>query len=144
MARRSIPNDMAAVIHDRAEVFGVPESIVRSVVWVESSARWHATRFEKHYRWFVGKPTGAERRGQATSFGCMQVMGAVAREHGFTGDFEELNGPAGIHYGCKHLAGYYRRFKTWDAACRAYNTGRGKRTRAGDRYLAKIKKMFGR
>jgi len=73
-----------------------------------------------------------------------QVMGAVAREHGFKGRFEDLNGEAGIHYGCKHLAGYYRRFKTWDAACRAYNTGRGKRTLAGDRYLAKIKKMFGR
>jgi soluble lytic murein transglycosylase-like protein len=144
MTRRSMPDDMAAVIRDRAALFGVPESIMRAVVWVESSARWRATRYEKHYRWFVGKPTGAERRGQATSWGAAQVMGAVAREHGFTGEFEELNGPAGIHYGCKHLASYHRRFKTWDAACRAYNTGRGRRTPAGDRYLKKIKKAFRR
>lgn len=144
MMRRSMPDDMAAVIHDRAALFGVPESIARSVVWVESSARWRATRYEKHYRWFVGKPTGEERNGQRTSWGPMQVMGAVAREHGFKGDFWELCGEAGIYYGCKHLAVYHRRFKTWDAACRAYNTGRGKRSRAGDRYLAKIKKMYGK
>jgi soluble lytic murein transglycosylase-like protein len=46
-----------------------------------------------------------ERRWRATSFGLMQVMGQVARERGFTGEWlTELTNPeVGIEYGCREL-----------------------------------------
>lgn len=47
-----------------------------------------------------------ERTLRATSFGLMQVMGQVARERAFSGEYlTELCDPAvGIEYGCRELA----------------------------------------
>ena len=47
-----------------------------------------------------------ERMHRATSYGLMQIMGQVARERGFSGEYlTELCDPAvGIEYGCKELA----------------------------------------
>lgn len=51
-----------------------------------------------------------EWKGQRTSWGPMQIMGAVAREYGFKGKFEELNTNKGIFYGVKHFQNLSRRF----------------------------------
>lgn len=48
--------------------------------------------------------------GQKTSWGPMQVMGAVAREYGFKGEFRELCGISGIVYGVRHFGVLYKRF----------------------------------
>ncbi|WP_367026633.1 lytic transglycosylase domain-containing protein [Methylococcus sp. ANG] len=118
----------------------IPAAWVLAIIEVESSGRWDATRREPGYRWFWGKITNnQERIGQSTSYGPMQVMGAVARELGFKGQFETLCGPLGVVYGCLHLAGLIRRFGLTDGAIRAYNTGNSKPSKAGDRYLAKVK-----
>lgn len=67
-----------------------------------------------------------ERMLRATSFGLMQVMGQVARERGFTGEYlTELCDPAaGIEIGCMELA---RRMKNANGdvtkALLAYNGG---------------------
>jgi soluble lytic murein transglycosylase-like protein len=128
-----------------AQAHGLPIEWVLAIIEVESSNRWDATRFEPGYRWFWGKITcDQERMGQATSWGPMQIMGAVARELGFEGKFEELLSSLGIDYGCRHLANFVRRFGLTDGAIRAYNTGRARPTRAGDRYLAKVKAAMGR
>jgi hypothetical protein len=46
---------------------------------------------------------------QQASWGLMQVMGAVAREHGFLGPYlTELTDPeTGLEFGCAHLASQY-------------------------------------
>jgi hypothetical protein len=49
--------------------------------------------------------------GQRSSWGPMQVMGAVARELGFRGFFPELCGEPGIEIGCKLLVRLRARFK---------------------------------
>lgn len=67
-----------------------------------------------------------ERRLRATSFGLMQIMGQVARERGFTGEYlTELCDPLnGIEYGCRELA---RRMKNANGDVRkallGYNGG---------------------
>lgn len=123
-----------------ADLNDLPVDVVQAVIQVESSGRWNATRYERNYRWFWGEITNnQERIGQATSWGPMQVMGAVARELGFKGEFKDLCGPLGIAYGCMHLKNYLDRFGSLDSAIRAYNTGRPGPSKAGDRYLAKVK-----
>lgn len=46
---------------------------------------------------------------QQASWGLMQIMGAVAREHGFIGRYlTELTDPVvNLRYGCAHLAGLF-------------------------------------
>jgi hypothetical protein len=64
---------------------------------------------------------------QRTSFGPMQVMGAVAREQGFTGDLSTLSHELGIECGVKHLKNLYRRFynvEGMEGVIEAYNRGR--------------------
>jgi len=72
----------------------------------------------------------AEWWGQQASWGPMQVMGAVAREHGFRAHFPRLCQPAvGVHYGALHLASLKRRFSKLgtDAVIAAYNAGSPRR-----------------
>ena len=54
-----------------------------------------------------GVAPDAEWWGQQTSWGLTQVMGAVARERGFAGDFltELLDVETNLAYGARHLAG---------------------------------------
>lgn len=51
------------------------------------------------------KLSPSEKLARATSFGLMQVMGQVAREFGFSGDYlTELTDPlVGLEYGCRKL-----------------------------------------
>lgn len=65
---------------------------------------------------------------QQASWGLMQVMGAVAREHGFEGPYlTQLCDPIhGLDYGCRHLARLHNRFINkygWDGVIAAYNAG---------------------
>jgi hypothetical protein len=131
---------------------------------VPESQRWFATRFEPHYKYLwdcendrpypAGKigpwphqvPTnfstlpglilsaGTEFIQQKTSWGPMQVMGAVARELGFTGLFPELCGPLGVYYGCLHLKRLANRFLPvhgWEGVAAAFNAGTPRRTSDG-------------
>jgi len=51
-----------------------------------------------------GYTAGTERILQRTSWGLMQIMGAVARERGFRGWLTELCDPAvNLEWGCRHL-----------------------------------------
>jgi len=97
---------------------GLDPALVCSIC-AHESAGWNmwATRYEpafyaryiepmKDVRTFGPTISQAtERRDRATSFGLMQVMGQVAREYGFTGEFlsELLDQHKGILYGCLKL-----------------------------------------
>jgi soluble lytic murein transglycosylase-like protein len=127
--------------------------LLRAIVWVESAGNPYAMRYEPHYRWLynvregepvVVRPEDApgpagfggpgvvskytEYVGQKTSWGLMQVMGAVAREYGFRGFFPALCEPYwGINMGCKHLHKLKSRWRLKDnqlvELATAYNTG---------------------
>lgn len=142
-----------------APKYELPLQLVRAIARVESGGDHWAWNPEPAYRylWDVrrGKPfrtlTGAELAsekppadfhsqigdrdaewwGQQASWGTMQVMGAVAREHGFAGHFPGLCHPLdALHYGCKHLAHLSDRFIAahgWRGVVAAYNAGSPRR-----------------
>jgi soluble lytic murein transglycosylase-like protein len=128
-------DDLDALIQQVAEAHGLPWQGVKAIVYVESSFNPWAYRYEPHYQYLVGTNLRVtEQVGQQTSWGLMQVMGAVAREYGFTGWFPELCQPeVGLEYGCKHFKRYADRYGNWIEAIAAYNAGSPRK--AGDQYV---------
>lgn len=83
-----------------------------------------------------GSTTLTEWIGQQTSWGLMQVMGAVAREFGFKGHFPGLCDPFdGLHYGCRLLARLRDKYLAqsgWKGVVDAYNDGTPRLERPAD------------
>jgi hypothetical protein len=159
-----------ALIEQSAKDLALQPSLIGAVVQVESSGYTWASNPEPRYRYFwdvkKNKPfravTDAELASkfppadfpclyadrdqewwyQQASFGLMQVMGAVAREEGFTApSLLELCDPAaGLLVGGRHL----RRLVLWadghlETALGAYNAGKGNAAGpAGLAYATKV------
>ena len=92
-----------------ADLHGLDETLVCAVVEQESAWDTHAMRYEPAFRTRYVAPLGlspTEEIARSISWGLMQVMGQVAREHGFTGKFlSALGDPSiGITIGCEVLA----------------------------------------
>lgn len=134
---------------------GLPPDVVLGIITVESGWRTAAHRVEPPYRYLwdyannrpfraltaaesasetpppdftapAGVSKATEWQGQQASWGLMQVMGAVAREHGFKGDFftELCTEPTdAIEVGCQRLAACVRRWGAIQKAIAAYNAG---------------------
>lgn len=152
--------DLVAAI---AEPHGLDTDLVLAVVAQESSGRPGAWNPEPHYRWFwdisANSPfrvvtdsevasqrppddfdgDDAEWWGQQSSWGLLQVMGAVARERGFAAvDLPDLCVPwIGIRYGIAQLVHLRKRFGSGDDMLATYNGGPG--AKGGNRdYVAAI------
>ncbi|OCL26320.1 hypothetical protein U472_09940 [Orenia metallireducens] len=143
------------IIEKKAKKHGIPTKLIAAIIKIESNGNTYATRYEPNYRWLYKVEEFAnhsmasfdtEENGQKTSWGLMQVMGAVARERGFKGDFfTELCDPLlGIEYGCKHLKHYYNRYGNWEDAVASYNAGSPRKDDNGA-YVnqAYVDKVFG-
>lgn len=133
---------------------GLPHALVCALIQQESGGNLYAIRAEPSYPyvWDVhyNKPfrklsreeanlslppsdfrsaSGSrltEWQGQRSSWGPMQLMGAVARELGFTGYFPELCGEAGLDFSIRHLENLWKRFHPrygLDGVIAAYNAG---------------------
>lgn len=115
---------------------GLDPALVCAICHQESGWRPWAIRHEPGYRWLFrlagrlpshGTNEATERNQQMTSWGLMQVMGAVAREHGCEEPFlSALCDPvAGIEHGCRHLAHLTRLYgdQGTEAVISAYNAG---------------------
>jgi soluble lytic murein transglycosylase-like protein len=88
---------------------GLEPELVCAVIEQESSWNPYAIRYEPEFRErYVAAlrlpPT--EEIARSISWGLMQVMGQVAREHGFNGRFlaELCTAAVGVEIGCKILA----------------------------------------
>jgi len=84
-------------------------ALVCAIVEQESAWEAHAIRYEPAFRTRYVAPLGlspTEEIARSISWGLMQVMGQVAREHGFNGKFlSALCEPeAGLDIGCAVLA----------------------------------------
>lgn len=141
-------------IHDVAHRWGLEAKLIKAMVKVESSNDPWAWNPEPKYRylWNVkeGKPfrrlsadeiiketppkdfptlhgdRDQEFWAQSASWGLMQIMGAVAREHGFAGRYlsQLCDIETGLEYGARHLVQCLK----WaqgdiPAALAAYNGG---------------------
>ena len=157
-----------------ARSHGLPVSIVLGIIDIESSGHTDAIRFECGYRWlmnvkshkpfrylapdevysirppddfeyYTGTTPDTEWIGQKTSWGPMQIMGAVARERGFNEPFfGSLCSLLGVHYGCLHLKWLQPHFQEedWPGIISAYNQGSPRRGSDGcfinQSYVSKV------
>ena len=100
---------MLALARDAAMRHGIDASLVCAVIEQESNWDTNAMRYEGAFRTRYVAPLGlppTEEIARSISWGLMQVMGQVAREHGFAGKF--LSGlcvpEGGVEVGCAVLA----------------------------------------
>ena len=101
-------NELIPLARQIAVSNGLNDALVCAIIEQESAWNPEATRYEPAFYQHYIVPLIAsqdlsqgEATGRATSWGLMQVMGQVAREHGMAGPFQELLTPAvGIHWGC--------------------------------------------
>lgn len=101
------------LIIKKAEKYQIEENLLRAIVLLESGGNPYAMRAEPSYPWLYKviqlskelKCTGPTmRQMQSTSWGLMQIMGAVAYELGFKGWGSELCNPEiNLEYGCRFL-----------------------------------------
>jgi soluble lytic murein transglycosylase-like protein len=108
------PPELLAQAHDAARAHSLWPELVCAVVEQESAWNAWALRYEPaFYARYVAPQIArgtlrdlSEARARAFSWGLMQVMGQVAREHGFSGaSLAALCEPAtGLRVGCRVLA----------------------------------------
>lgn len=157
-----ITNDMLKllpwnIITKEAGNLGIDRDLVGAMIMCESSGMRSAARFEPKFNYLYSPDAFAARLGitrvteevfQKTSWGYMQVMGAVARELGFENMLPELISPIlGIRFGCmklKKLLDKYGYIRPEDAVA-AYNAGSPRRHRDGgyvnQRYVTKVMRL---
>ena len=136
--------EIQKLIAVNAVKFCLPEWLICGIIATESGGDNWAVRFEAAFRahyvpdqcQVFGASHETERTTRACSWGLMQIMGQVAREYGFKGEFlPELCDPAtGMEYGCRHLVRFRdRHFDTlgWAGVAAAYNAGTPKKDAAG-------------
>jgi len=101
--------ELIALARQTAAKYGLDAALACAVVEQESAWNTFAIRYEPGFfdRYIVPLhiANATEERARSFSWGLMQVMGQVAREHGFEGSLAVLCDPAtGLDVGCKVLA----------------------------------------
>lgn len=120
---------LLSLVKQKAAKYGLDYSLVAAVVEQESGWNTWAIRYEPgFYEHYVKGMTlsETEKHARSTSWGLMQVMGQVAREHGFKGLFlSELCDPeVGLDCGCAHLFSWLQRVGgNTETALLRYNGG---------------------
>lgn len=121
---------------------GIDPIHIAACIVTETAGNRFAARFEPKWRYFFEDRKSiaddlmisveTETMLQATSFGYMQVMGAVARENGFMGHITQLIEPEiGIKYGCIKLKKCLNKYGDIYDAIAAYNAGGVRKTPGG-------------
>lgn len=129
-----VPSDLLPIFRRLSEegLFGGDLSMVCGWAFVESSFFPHAVRYEPaFYRRYVepqGITSDTEARCRAMSWGLFQIMGQVARERGFKGDY--LPALCDPKTNARIASEYLRDLKhrsdgTWEGALASYNGGLG-------------------
>jgi len=128
---RIAPEYLRKIIEIKAAEFEIDPDLVEAIIFVESSCNPKAKRYEPYFYKKYIQPmlhkniiTPDEAIGRATSWGLMQIMGQVAREKRFMGDFENLFEPAtNLTWSLKHLKRFMDKCTILDSAIASYNAG---------------------
>jgi hypothetical protein len=152
------------LLQSTAARHGLSPLLVGAIMNVESGGNEYAWNPEPKYRWFWDvrdnkpfrtlTPVEADSKipprdfralagdpdqewwAQQASWGLMQVMGAVARELGYTRKYlTQLTDPEdSLEYGCRkllQLKGRFHQGHGWEGVVAAYNAGTPRRTTTG-------------
>lgn len=111
--------------------------VLYAIMQHESGGNTWAMRYEAAYHYLVQPRDFASSLGisydtelvcQKSSWGLCQVMGGVAREHGYMGHLTELCRPdLGIKYAAAHLKKKFTKYGEETAAIAAYNQGNARK-----------------
>lgn len=149
--------EIQRLITENANRYCLPEWLLRGIIATESGGEPWAVRFEPLFRAHYvpdqcqtfGASHETERTTRACSWGVLQIMGQVAREYGYKGEFlSELCHPAtGMEYGCRHLARIRAKYLDslgWAGVAAAYNAGTPRKDAVGQflnqQYVDKVMK----
>lgn len=121
------------IISKEANFHGIDDDLVAALIMVESSGKPWKTRYEPNFKYIFKPKEFAEKLvisieteivHQKTSWGSLQVMGAVARELNFKHDLPSLcKTGTGIRYGCKKIAELQKKYQDTEKIIAAYNRG---------------------
>lgn len=125
-----------------SKVHGIDVRVIVACAMTESSGNPFVTRYEDHYRWLYEPEKFSKQNGiqldheiylQKTSWGMMQIMGAVARELGYYGPLTRLaEPPVGLSWGSKKLAECLKKYGNLTDAISAYNQGSPRKNEQGE------------
>lgn len=126
-------SETLSIIKSVASEFSLDPNLIKAIIHKESGWKTFRTRYEPHWKYPVSALSYSQVCGitletevihQATSWGLMQVMGAVCRENGFDGYLPQLCVPSvGIYYGAKKLSSLMVRYTDLKDAVASYNAG---------------------
>lgn len=126
-------NNIKELIRSTAKNLNLDPNLALAIAGHESNFNPAAIRFEPEWKYYyapesfakkLGITLATERTLQAMSWSVMQVMGAVAREFGFSTYLTLLSDPIlGIFYGCKKLKKLYDGYENDAYVIAAYNAG---------------------
>ena len=129
------------IINEVATKMRVEPELIAALVSIESNGNSQATRYERRYRYTLKTKEFARRNviskdteiiQQKTSWGLMQVMGGVAREHGYFGPLVKLTNPKlGLRFGIMHFTKFIDKYDDIPSAISAYNQGGAYKKRNG-------------
>ena len=158
-------SDVSAAVVAASTRFGVEAAFLGAIVAQESGGNTWAMRYEPAfgYLWDIEKQmpyrgvqnpatfpapdfvsSQTEWMAQKTSFGCCQVMGAVARDLLFPGKFlTELCDPnVGVEYGARLIARIMNQHKDLDEVACVYNHGHVLPTFVNDPYVVAVRNFY--
>lgn len=128
-------------IKDISKKYGVEWELITAIIMKESSGKCDVTRYEDHYVWLFKVKEHAQLNRiteqteeilQKTSWGLMQVMGAVLREMGFNKNLPKAIDPKiNVSYGTKFLRKLIDKYENRDDVIAAYNAGSPRRDKNG-------------
>jgi soluble lytic murein transglycosylase-like protein len=131
---RKMPWDVISMVASKEDVDPL---LLTAIAQVESDGRKYALRYEKNYTYvykvdefarILNITRDTEKESQCYSYGFMQIMGAVAREHGFNDPMGELYDPfTNFTYGAKHIGKFVRKYPKLEDAVASYNAGSPRR-----------------
>ena len=150
-----VSKEIRDIILTKANKYNLYPDLVEAHVMTESSGKVDAKRYEPaFYNTYIVPlciKNEVEATGRATSWGLLQIMGQVARELGYQGNWQGLCDPmVNLEYGCKKLAKCYRRYHPeLDKGIAAYNSGSaivvfrdGKETLRNQEYVDRVHRFW--
>jgi len=130
-----------SLIEHHAGMNNVPLDVVLACIETESAGNAWAFRYEPTFKYTTRVYTMAaelkwsyisEETLQKSSFGLMQIMGAVARELGFIAELSQLFDPnTNLSFGCRYLKMKMDKYGNDKDAVAAYNAGSVIKTQGG-------------
>jgi soluble lytic murein transglycosylase-like protein len=131
---------------------GLDPLLVAAIVQTESGGNPWASRYEPGYKWLHNVENHARRTivsvqtetvHQMTSWGLMQIMGAVLREHGWIDHLPKACTPyLNIEFGCRYLTHLKKTNPDPQDMIAAYNAGKARRNADGtyvnQAYVSKV------